>query len=97
MAKRHLLALPAQELAVLLTAADQPQYAHLFGMLPCFRAALTNPIDVESMLAAREPISAIEESRRLADVPRKSLELGEYPLVADELSERFKRYEGANL
>jgi hypothetical protein len=45
MAKSHLIALPAQELAALLRAANAPQYAALFAQLPAFRAALQSPID----------------------------------------------------
>jgi hypothetical protein len=45
MAKSHLIALPAQELAVLLRVANAPQYAALFAQLPALRAALQSPID----------------------------------------------------
>jgi hypothetical protein len=40
MAKSHILALPKQELAALLRAAQTPAYATLFQQLPAFRNAL---------------------------------------------------------
>jgi hypothetical protein len=40
MAKSHLLALPEQELAALLRAAQNPQYAALFAQVPVFHVAL---------------------------------------------------------
>lgn len=45
MASHHLLALPAQELAELqLAAAQSPHFAYLLKKLPCFNAALANPL-----------------------------------------------------
>lgn len=43
MALSHIIALPAQELSVLLCAATAPQFAQLFEQLPSFRAALLAP------------------------------------------------------
>lgn len=45
MAQSHLLVLPAQELAVLQSAAEQsPYFAHLLKQLPGFQVALAHPL-----------------------------------------------------
>jgi hypothetical protein len=64
MAQSHLLALPAQELAVLLDAASKPQFAALFARIPAFRAALDAPIDDMLLKVAHATRQAISEVAR---------------------------------
>ena len=69
MAQSHLLALPAQELAALLNAANAPQHAALFALVPSFRAALRAPVVDDLIYIASSARNAIGEARANTNYP----------------------------
>lgn len=69
MAHSHLIALPAQELAALLNAANAPQHAALFALVPSFRAALTAPVIDDLLYIAGEARQAISAARDNTQYP----------------------------
>jgi hypothetical protein len=74
MAKSHLLALPEQELVVLLRAAQNPAFAALFAQTPAFRAALDTPVDNFLLSVAEDARKAISEVTRNTSHPEDWLE-----------------------
>lgn len=69
MASRHLLPVPAHELSVLLSAAENPQFVPLFAQLPAFRLSLLNPIADELRLLASGALDAVREVRANTNYP----------------------------
>lgn len=69
MAQSHLIALPAQELSALLNAANAPQHAALFALVPSFRAALLAPVVDDLLYIAGEARQAISAARDNTQYP----------------------------